>query len=347
VGVRAALDAVSAVDWMALPVAPPALLQLALMTALAFLIVKLRNKVGRWAFAGLALALAVSYLPGFVERRFSNTLRITHLSVGHGDAAILELPGGHALLIDGGGTLHGEFDVGRQVVAPALRSLGLSRLDAVVLSHPHPDHAGGLAHVVRAFSVGEIWHNGRPYGRGAATLEAAVREVGAHKRVFRAGAAPVEMGGVTLEVLHPKLPSDEPHPYYAELDENDNSVVLLVRFGSFAALFPGDLEALGEQVLLESGAKISATLLKSPHHGSRTSSTPPFLHAVSPRVVVFSVGEASAFRFPSEEVQRRVRSMQADEFRTDLDGAIRVTTDGRTVAVETLRSHRKVELTLP
>src|SRR5262249_50291367 len=158
------------------------------------------------------------------------------------------------------------------------------------LSHPHPDHAGGLAHIVRAFPVGEIWHNGRPYGKGAATLEVAVREVKVRERVFRAGQPPVQIGHVTLEVLHPRLPLDEPNAYYPELDENDNSVVLLVRFGSFSALFPGDLEALGEQVLLQSGAKIGATLLKSPHHGSRTSSTHPFLTAVSPQVVVFSVG---------------------------------------------------------
>src|SRR5262249_15387600 len=162
------------------------------------------------------------------------TLRITHLTVGHGDAAVLQLPGGHALLIDGGGTLHGEFDVGRQIVAPALRSLGISRLDAIVLSHPHPDHAGGLAHIVRAFPVGEIWHNGRPYGKGAATLEVAVREVKVRERVFRAGQPPVQIGHVTLEVLHPRLPLDEPNAYYPELDENDNSVVLLVRFGSFS-----------------------------------------------------------------------------------------------------------------
>jgi competence protein ComEC len=345
VGVRLTLDGISALEGAATAVAPPTALELVLLTALALCLPLVTRRPGRWLAAGLALALAGSLGAGALSRRLGDSLRITFLSVGHGDAAIVQAPGGRAMLIDGGGSVHGDFDIGRRVVAPALRALGVSRLDAVVLSHPHPDHARGLAHVVEAFPVGELWYGGRPFGRGAAELEAAVRSRGIPLRVFRKDESPAPWGEVHFEVLHPR-PGDA-EPYYPELGENDNSLVLALSFRRFRVLFPGDLEAEGEEVLVGSGRLGRHAVLKSPHHGSRTSSTAAFLEAVSPRVVVYSVGERNAYGFPHPGVRRRVAALQAAEFRTDLDGAIEISTDGHKARVRASRSGREEVFELP
>jgi competence protein ComEC len=346
-GVRLAIEGVRALDAAALTTAPPSAFELVLLTAMALLLPRVARRQARWILAALAAALGISLVAGALSRHLGNELRITFLSVGHGDAAVVQMPGNRAVLIDGGGAITGEFDVGRQVVAPALRALGVSRLDAIVLSHPHPDHAGGLAHVLESFEVGELWDSGRPFGRGAQGLERVLRERPVPRRIFRAGAPPVRFGDVEIDVLHPLLPTDEPEPYYGELGENDNSLTLVVRYGRFRALFPGDLEAEGEEVLLESRRLEPVAVLKSPHHGSRTSSTSGFLSAVRPRAVVFSVGENSAFGFPHSEVVARLEALGARSFRTDLDGAVTVETDGKTLEIRGLRSGKVLRTRLP
>jgi competence protein ComEC len=112
---------------------------------------------------------------------------------------------------------------------------------------------------------------------------------------------------------------------------NDRSTVLRVSHGSVSLLLTGDIEEAGEQAL-ESGP---VTVLKAPHHGSRTSSTPAFVNRVRPRFVVFCVGAQNRFRFPDDEVVERYRAVGARCLRTDVQGAIRFTSDGNTVKVET------------
>jgi competence protein ComEC len=340
---RQGLELLRAADSLATSVPPPSGLELACLTAAAFLLPYLGRRPARWAFGASLVALAVSWGGGAASRHFADSLRITFLSVGHGDAAVVQLPRGGALLVDGGGAIHGDFDVGREVVAPALRALGVTRLEAVVLSHPHPDHARGLAHVLRSFEVRELWVNGRPLGRAAGGLEAAARERGVALRMFRSGSAPVVLGGVELEILHPLTPAGDEEPYFPELGENDNSLVLALRYGAFRALFPGDLEAEGEAVLLEAGRDLGATVLKAPHHGSRTSSTATFLQTVAPSAVVFSVGEGNAFGFPDRSVAARYAERGVRLYRTDRDGAVQVVTDGKAVGIRTLRSKRRDE----
>jgi competence protein ComEC len=347
VGLRLGLEVVTGLDALAVAVVPPRPLEVALLTALVLLLPLWRRRAVRWLAVGLALAYAISLGAGLVARYLGSSLRVTFLSVGHGDAAVVQIPGNHALLVDGGGALVGDYDVGREVVAPALRALGVTRLDAVVLSHPHPDHARGLAHVVRAFPVREFWHNGAPLERLAPELAASLRERALEPRTFRAGVRPIRLGPAELEIVHPLLPTDEPRAYYHELGENDNSLALAIRFGGFRALLPGDLEADGERVFLESTRRTPATLLKAPHHGSRTSSTAAFLEAIRPRCIVFSVGESNAFGFPHPEVWARGQAGGARLFRTDRDGAVEVTTDGEKLEIRTLRTGRRLGMRLP
>ena len=344
---RQGLDLLLALDAAVLRVSPPTWLECGAWWVLALAVVRLRR--ARYLALGCvsALVLVVSIGVGAGERHWRGELELTFLSVGHGDAALVQTPGGHAVLIDGGGAIHaGGLDVGRFVVVPALRALGVTRLDAIVLSHPHPDHAGGLAAVVRELEVAELWTSGMPFGRGAAELRRAVEERRTPLRVFRAGAPSTDFGGVRFDVLAPLTSPDDAAPYFDELGENDNSLVMRVRYGQFTALFPGDLEAEGEHLLTHGGAPLRSTLVKVPHHGSRTSSTDVFVAATRPELVLYSVGEGNAFGFPHEDVGLRWRRTGASAWRTDLDGAVSVATDGTTVRVAGRRSGRRQSLSL-
>lgn len=279
---------------------------------------------GRWrwgaALAPLALAQALvlpALLPG-------PGLSVTFLSVGHGDATVISSRGHHAL-VDGGGVPRGA-DTGRRFVLPFLREEGIDRLDLAVLSHPHPDHALGLVSTLAAIPAERLW-----LAAGSTDGELSRRVVqaagGAVVEEVEVGRPAFSLGEARLEVLGP------PRDRILLEGVNDQSVVLRIRHGQVTMLLAGDLEEAGEEVL----APGPVTVLKAPHHGSRTSSTPAFVAATRARFVVFCVGAASRFRFPSEEVVERYRAAGARCFRTDLNGAVRFTSDGQDVRAEPFR----------
>src|SRR5216683_1757721 len=274
------------------------------------------------------------FCTGFVHAaspRLSSSLRVTFLAVGQGDAAVVQLPGGRALLVDGGGDLRGlappGADVGSRIVLPALAELGVSRLDAVVLTHPHPDHAGGLFAVLDQLRVGELWVTGETGpGRLGELLRERARARGVPVREPAPGA--VEKGGVRIEILR--------SGWHASRSTNDNSLVLRLVHGSVAVLLAGDVEALAEAELAQSGRDLRADVLKAGHHGSRTSSTDAFLRAARPAHVVFSVGAHNPFGFPHFEVVDRARSLGAAIWRTDA-GAVTAVSDGHTIELQQAR----------
>ncbi|MFP2934040.1 ComEC/Rec2 family competence protein, partial [Pyxidicoccus sp. 3LG] len=249
-------------------------------------------------------------------------LRVTFLAVGQGDAVVLSSRGHHAL-VDGGG-VPGGADPGERFVLPYLRHQGISRLDLAVLSHPHPDHALGLASALAQVPTGRLW---LPAGDGGGPLSrqvvAAARD--AHVEEVQADHPPLRLGEATLEVLGP------PGPEERELLEsvNDRSVVLRVRHGDVTVLLAGDVEEDGEAALVERVGEV--TVMKAPHHGSRTSSTEALLARARPRHVVFCVGRRNRYGFPHPEVEARYRALGSECWRTDLEGAITVESDGQDV----------------
>ncbi|MGV3623439.1 MAG: DNA internalization-related competence protein ComEC/Rec2 [Archangium sp.] len=256
-------------------------------------------------------------------------LTVTFLSVGHGDAIVVSSAGKHAL-IDAGGVPNGS-DPGRRVVLPFLRQQRIESFELVALSHAHPDHGLGLITVLDEVPTKRLWiHANSEEGELMDALLAAAEGALVEERA--AGSEVFHLGDATIEVLGP--PSD----MRALVDENDRSLVLLLRHGEVTFLLTGDIEEAGE-ALLNVGP---VTVMKAPHHGSDTSSTPAFVNATRPRHVVFCVGRDNRFDFPRADVVRRWEAAGAECHRTDLDGAITFSSDGRDVTVETFLENERL-----
>ncbi len=305
-------DLAAAPRWGVLGVASPGLAGALGFAGAALLATRLRGKRRLLAASAAAACLL---LPGPIRAaaaRARGGLEVIFISVGQGDAALLRLPDGAAVLVDGGGAADGGADPGARDVVPLLRDLGVSRVAAVFVSHPHPDHVLGLAAVADAFPIDRVFSNGDS-GEGAA------REL-----LARLGASPLSPGarweraGVAFEVLGGSRET---------FASNDASLVLRVTYGATAVLFPGDLERAGEAAAVARGG-LRADVVKIPHHGSRTSSTEGFAAAVRPRFAVASLGAGNRFGFPHEEALAHWRAVGARVLRTD-EGAIRFLSDGR------------------
>lgn len=287
----------------------------------------------RYALCALAagLVLTLHLLPA--ETDSPATLRITFFSVGQGESTLITFPDGRRMLVDGGGSPHENgMDVGRQLLAPALWSMGVDRLDMVVLTHPHPDHIKGLISLAALFPVGEFWESG---GATAVGDHAKLRETLAARRVpvhhFTSALAPFSIGDVRIEPLAPvSRPAAEP-----ERDQNDDSIVFRLVYGEFSMLFTGDIGRSAEERLLGEPAELDCTVLKVPHHGSRHSSSSRFLDAASPRLALISAGARNSFGLPSPETISRLSERGVSIRRTDLNGSIEVASDGRGYTVKT------------
>ena len=287
------------------------------------------------AMLGTALLLDAGWW--IRQRYFDTALRITFLAVGEGDAAVVRFPGSRVMLVDGGGAFGGAFDPGERIVAPFLWSQKIMHVDYVTVSHPDRDHFGGLIFIAQNFSPAAFWTSGVASGDASyVALLDAVAKAGARSRICNSAAAPVLVGGVTLRCVGPLAT-------LAELKENNSSMVIRMSYGPATVLFAGDVEAKGERALLASGADLRATILKVPHHGSHTSSSPPFIAAVAPAVAVISLGYHNRFKFPAAEVLERYRAAGVTVMRTDDDGAISFSNNGGVLRLWSVR-HGPVRL---
>ena len=280
------------------------------------------------ALAGFALFALFIVRPPL--RPASPDLRVTLIDVGQGESILVEFPGRRTMLVDGGGLAGSPFDVGERVVSPVLWRKGIRTIDHLVLTHPHPDHAGGLVAVARNFRVGTFWEGPPAEDGGAgAALRRALGPGTARRRCGRG--TRFEEGAVTVACLHPPLDG----PPGAVAAGNESSLVLRIALGGTAFLLMGDAGAATERALLDSGAELGAAVLKAGHHGSAGSTCPELLEAVRPRLVLASAGEGNTYGFPSPGFLERCREAGAEVLRTDLDGAVEVRADGRALRVRT------------
>ncbi|HET6781681.1 MAG TPA: DNA internalization-related competence protein ComEC/Rec2 [bacterium] len=296
--------------------------------------VRVRPAAFRIACAGAVSALLWIQIAAALT---PNRLVMTFLDVGQGDAIVIRAPSGLVMMIDGGGEIEGRetgFDIGTRRIVPALRRMGIRQIDVLVLSHPHEDHAGGLVAVVENFRVGVMLDSGYPHP--APSYPHLLHAVEDHRIPYRLARRGMQIDladGVKALVLHP----EEPLIVGSGSDVNLNSVVVRLTYGHISALFTGDIEGLIEGRLAESGDELRSTVLKVAHHGSRTSSRPEFLEAVSPQVAVISVGAWNPFGHPHAVTLDALAAVGARIYRTDRHGAVTVESDGRTLWVRTVR----------
>lgn len=268
----------------------------------------LRGRLRPWRAAAVTTcALAAACLLALPEQPPTAYV----LDVGQGDAIVLRLPGGHDVLVDGGGTPFSDFDVGAEVVVPALRALGVRALDLVVATHADSDHVEGLAAVLQALPVGLLayGHDVRKPVWDRLLAVADARDVA--RRPLRRGQR-IALGRAELHVLHPVARSSG--------EPNDDSVVLRVDWrGRAWALLLGDAPA-------ELAARLAippVPLLVAAHHGANDGTSAALLRAVRPEVVAISVGR-NRYGHPSDAVLARVREVGAEVRRTDQEGALRL-----------------------
>jgi competence protein ComEC len=303
---------------------------LAFFAVLALLPHLRRHRALRVASALSTLAVAAASIWPWIAPA-DGRLRVTFLDVGQGDAALVELPGGARILIDGGPGGERRFDVGERVIAPFLWNRAVGRLDVVAMSHSDPDHAGGIPAILRRFRVKEFWESGIG-ADGNEEIPPLLDRSGVVRRRLKRGDR-IWLGPALLTVLHPSDLPLQGSPRGPASDENNNSLVLRLDWGLASFLFTGDLEEEGEGALLASRQPLMHLALKVGHHGSRYSTTEEFLSEGRPRLAVISAGARNPFRHPTPEVIERLERAGVKVFRTDRDGAVIVETDGRTLTV--------------
>lgn len=279
-----------------------------------------------FALIAPALVLAPPIVP-------DSRLRITVLDVGQADGIVIQTPSGATLLVDAGGRLElgggpqsSAERIGERVVVPYLRRAGVHHIDAIVLSHPHGDHAGGVAPVLRSFGVAEFADSGQRYSGFAYNDALAVARTRRVPLLYpRAGAVWRTPDGVNLTFIGPSLPFISG----SGNDINDNSIAFVLQYRHFRMLFTGDAGVAAEQRFLREGIDLRADVLKVGHHGSAYSSSVAFIAAVHPKYAVISVGRHNMFGHPAPSTIATLQRLGAHVYRTDENGAVIITSDGR------------------
>jgi len=310
------------------------------LAAVLSLTIRMRWKF-LWPSTAAAALLATAFIIAthpFPPHLTPQRLELTVLDVGQGDSLFLSFPRGRTMLVDGGGEL-GNFhsggmrsgiDVGEDVVSPYLWSRGLKKIDVVALTHAHEDHLGGLPAIFENFRVGEFWVGRDIQSSAYRQVLAAARAHGVLIRHLKQGDTFSE-DGVSGSVLWPDDLSE------GQSAKNDDSLVMRLTDGEETLLLAGDIERPSERRILAEEQPVGVNFLKVAHHGSKTSTTDPFLSAAHPAFAAISVGRDNSFGHPSPEVTERLEAAGVRVYRTDRDGAITASTDGKTLSVKTFK----------
>jgi competence protein ComEC len=290
----------------------------------------------RIASASLVLFFVIDALYLYVKDKTSKNLVVTAIDVGQGSSALLRLPGGKKILVDGGGMHDNSFDIGKYVVAPFLWNERIRHIDIVVLTHPHPDHLNGLVYILSNFNVNEVWTNGETAESDTyKDFMRIVNEKNITHRLMSKKSGDIRINNVTISILNPRdtiaLKNDLPRRFDKT---NDDAIAMKIAIGNVGIILPADISEPTEMRIINTHKDIKSDVLFAPHHGGFTSSTIPFLNTVRPKIVVISCGRDNVYNDPHPDVLKRYFRLGTTVLRTDMNGSINITTDGSDVTYD-------------
>jgi competence protein ComEC len=318
---------------------PPVLLSLTCCATLVALAIILRTRPTRWPIVTGAIAVIATFAllvwHPFPPHISPKTLELTAIDVGQGDSLLVTFPDGRIMVVDGGGVLQfgshqrkPNLDTGEDVVSPYLWNRGIRRIDILVVTHAHEDHSGGAAALIENFRPHEIWVGANPLQR---VIDQSARFHAA--TIPKRASAPFPFGGAVIQILSP------PPDYAALKSGNNDSLAFRITLGAHSFLLTGDMERGMESRMLADGSDLHADVLKLGHHGSKTSTTQPFLDAVAPSIGIVSAGYENSFGHPHRDVMARLADRHAAVLRTDLDGLVTIRSDGHRLTMDTMLWH--------
>ena len=247
-------------------------------------------------------------------------MRAHFLNCGQGDSIFIELPDGRCMLIDSSTP---DFS---KTLVDFIKNRGYKKIDHLVATHPHIDHIGSMADVIENFDIGTFYTIERAYSTNTYSKMLKAIEKEKCETVYIKKGTEILGGSVKCTVLSPD-DSD-----YIRL--NNSSAVLKIEYNEVSFLLSGDAEAAAEKNMIASGANLKSDILKIGHHGSISSTTQSYLEAVNPKIAIISVGKDNVYGYPSNYVINIIKSSGAKLYRTDTDGNIIVTTDGKNIDVQ-------------
>jgi competence protein ComEC len=293
------------------------------------------SKKNMIAHGAAAILLVALFTRGLWLPPSGRETEIAFLDVGQGSSTFIRLPTGGTVLVDGGSNTSPGFDLGERVLAPFLWKNRVWRLDEVVVTHPDSDHYNGLPFVVRRFQPRRLWINGAdretwPY---SSLLRTAMRS-GTEIREPAADEILCTGDDVQLRFVKGAISSGPARQEAERLSGNNLSLVLRLAHGDIAFLFPGDLERQGEDILLGEGKEIRANVLLAGHHGSRGSSSTPFIGAVDPQIVVVSSGRNVRGHYFDQGHRQEWEESGRTVLATAEQGTVTITTDGTSIFIK-------------